>query len=113
MLKDTTGQQNTDLAAIDAAIASLQAGNPASALSTATGISSAQQAANQFEQQMAASKEQNTFENAIKQLQATQNPFQVISEGQAVFDPSTGKIIYKNPKTYKENGSGGDPLGLE
>jgi hypothetical protein len=33
--------------------------------------------------------------------------YETLSEGQAVFDTKTGKLVYKNPKTYKASSGGG------
>lgn len=69
MLKDTTNQQNIDLAAIDKAIAQLNAGNPESSVSTALGLNNAQQSANQFAQQLALQQDAQRFnqDQAMKQ----------------------------------------------
>lgn len=71
--KDTTNQENIDLANIQNAIAQLQAGNPSAAVSTSTGLASAQQQANQFAQTLAEQQKQNAVENALKQLMQEQN----------------------------------------
>ena len=63
----TTDTENTDIANINNAIASLQAGNPASSISSASGLLQAQQSANEFNQQMAATQRQNDITNALNQ----------------------------------------------
>ena len=102
MAKDTTNQQNMDMANIDAAIAKLQAGNPESSVSTASGIQNAITQANQFQQTLEATQKQRDIENAIAKLKSESggNQYMTVGEGSTVFDPVTGRPLYTAPKTY-------------
>lgn len=112
MLKDVGSQQNIDIANIDKAIASLMAGNPESALSTASGLAQMQESARQFQQGQESTQRQRDVENALAQLKLTLggDKYMTLGEGQTLFDPATGKPVYTAPKTYKSDSS--DPLGL-
>ena len=56
------------------------------------------------------------YENQLKQIaeqakyKGQESPYMTVGEGSTVFDPITGRIIYKAPKTYQARGN--DPLGL-
>lgn len=52
-----------------------------------------------------------TLEEVSAVLKAVQKDPKVLSEGQVLIDPNTGKVIYKNPKTYKPDGGGNDGFG--
>ena len=104
-IKDTTNQENEDMSAIDKAIAQLNAGNPSESVSTATGIATAIQNAANLQKQIEATQEnesaQRALQLAIAKMNSQGNPYMTLGEGQIVFDPITGQVIYKNPKTYK------------
>jgi len=112
MQKDTTNQQNADMAAIDAAIAKLQAGNPESSVSTASGIQTAVQRANEFQQSLEATQKQRDVENALARLNAEsggtgKNRFIAIEDGSILYDTVTGQKI-ENPKNFASGGGSGD-----
>jgi len=115
MAKDTTNQQNMDMANIDAAIAKLQAGNPESSVSTASGIQSAIQRANEFQQTLEATQKQRDIENALAKLQSEssgtgQNRYISIGDGAVLYDTLTGQKI-ENPKNFAGSSSGGGVWG--
>lgn len=50
-----------------------------------------------------------SLEEINKILKGTSPEYKTLSEGQVLIDPKTGKVVYKNPKTYKPTGtSSGD-----
>lgn len=113
MLKDTTGQENIDLANIDRTIASLRAGNPEAAVNTSTGIANAIQQANQFQQQLEATQKQQAIENAMNQLNAQLNAAKLTYVSPIEQALKESQIGYYNARAAKAAGGGSnDPLGL-
>jgi hypothetical protein len=62
-------------------------------------------------QQLAVLEKEFENQKALNlQKQSSSSNYLTVGEGSAVYDPSTGKMIYKNPKTYESSGIsvGGD-----
>lgn len=59
----------------------------------------------------AQAKARADFENQIYTAQQKQNAPVTLGEGDAIYNPATGQIEYKNPKTYDPSTSSGFTLG--
>jgi len=60
------------------------------------------------QQQLQAQIENNKAQLALAQQQATPDSgYMTLGEGQAVYDPATGQVLYKNPNTYKPSDTSG------
>lgn len=104
LIKDTTGQENIDIANIDKAIASLQAGNPESAISTSTGLASAATTASQRQAEIDAAAKQQAIDNALKLSSAKSRYISVGSGG--LLDTETGQVL-GGIKPAAQGGTGG------
>lgn len=104
-LKAQTGTgRERDLTGLAESIASLQAGNVPNALGFASNLGSYELQAQQLANNFLLGKEQNQLGRDrldYDRTQNTNNPFMAVSEGQGIYDTSTGKLLYTQPKTYK------------
>lgn len=112
-LANLTPQEVADTRSIQNAIAQLQSGAASQGVTQGLNLNAqniAQQNADrEFQAQQrirdiqAAAQQQ---QNAIAQQQALQRQYMPVSEGQIIFDPTTGKIVARNPKTFAPSSGG-------
>lgn len=104
-LKAQTGTgRERDLTGLAETIAGLQAGNVPNSLNFASNLGSYELQAQQIANNFLLGKEQNQLGRDtldFNRTQNTSNPFMTVSEGQGIYDTSTGKLLYTQPKTYK------------